>query len=83
MGRRTRLHLRRWWCALSRLQQGGTAANAAGLQGRCRQERLAALSWSRAFDDPIVLPNGRQLVTLQDAANYIMKLSKADQADAN
>jgi hypothetical protein len=38
------------------------------------------MSWSSAFDDPIVLPIGRQLVTLQDAANYIMKLPKADQA---
>jgi hypothetical protein len=25
------------------------------------------LSWKRRFDDPIVLPDGRQLVTLQDA----------------
>jgi hypothetical protein len=38
-----------------------------------------AMSWKRAFDDPIPLPNGRQLITLQDAANYIMKLPKADQ----
>ena len=35
--------------------------------------------WSRAFDDPIPLPRGRQLVTLKDAANYIQKLSKAEQ----
>ena len=35
--------------------------------------------WSREFDDPIPLPRGRQLVTLQDAANYIMKLPKAEQ----
>jgi hypothetical protein len=32
-----------------------------------------------AFDDPIPLPRGRQLVTLKDAANYIMKLPKAEQ----
>lgn len=31
------------------------------------------------FDDPIPLPRGRQLVTLKDAANYIMKLPKAEQ----
>jgi hypothetical protein len=31
------------------------------------------------FDDPIPLPNGRQLVTLRDAADYITKLPKAEQ----
>ncbi|MDR3489844.1 MAG: hypothetical protein P4M05_33805 [Bradyrhizobium sp.] len=35
--------------------------------------------WSREFDDPIPLPRGRQLVTLRDAAGYIMKLPKAEQ----
>jgi hypothetical protein len=35
--------------------------------------------WSRAFDDPIPLPRGRQLVTLKDAAEYIQKLPKAEQ----
>ena len=35
------------------------------------------MSWSSAFDDPIPLPRGRQLVTLKDAANYIQKLPKA------
>jgi hypothetical protein len=29
------------------------------------------------FDDPIPLPRGRQLVTLQDAGDYITKLPKA------
>jgi DnaJ-like protein len=38
-----------------------------------------AKGWKQAFDDPIPLPNGRQLVTLQDAANYIMKLKRAEQ----
>jgi len=36
------------------------------------------MSWKRHFEDPIPLPRGRQLVILQDAADYIMKLSKAD-----
>ena len=36
------------------------------------------MSWKRRFDDPIVLPDGRQLVTLQDAGTYITKLSKAE-----
>jgi hypothetical protein len=35
--------------------------------------------WKRPFEDPIPLPDGRQLVILQDAADYIMKLSKAEQ----
>ena len=36
------------------------------------------MSWKRRFDDPIVLPDGRQLVTLQDAGTYITKLPKAE-----
>jgi hypothetical protein len=35
--------------------------------------------WKRSFDDPIPLPDGRQFVTLEDAASYIMKLPKAEQ----
>ena len=30
--------------------------------------------WKPPFDDPIPLPDGRQLVTLQDAGTYITKL---------
>src|SRR5467141_3234564 len=40
---------------------------------------IMATDWSRAFDDPIPLPRGRQLVTLKDAAEYIQKLPKAEQ----
>jgi len=40
---------------------------------------MAARGWSTPFDDPIPLPRGRQLVTLKDAAGYIMKLSRAEQ----
>ena len=35
--------------------------------------------WARPFDDPGLLPGGRELVTLRDAADYIMKLPKAEQ----
>jgi hypothetical protein len=35
--------------------------------------------WKRPFDEPIPLPRGRQLVTLKDAAGYIMKLPNAEQ----
>ena len=35
--------------------------------------------WKRPFDDPIPLPDGRRLVTLEDAGAYITELPKADQ----
>ena len=31
---------------------------------------MAAKGWRRAFDDPIPLPRGRQLVTLKDAGAH-------------
>jgi hypothetical protein len=34
--------------------------------------------WCRPFEDPIPLPRGRQLVTLEDAGNYITKLPKSE-----
>jgi hypothetical protein len=34
--------------------------------------------WRRRFDDPIPLPRGRQLVTLEDAGRYITKLPRAE-----
>ena len=34
--------------------------------------------WKRAFEDPIPLPGGRHLVTLEDAGNYITKLPEAE-----
>ena len=36
------------------------------------------MPWSAPFEDPIPRPNGRSLVTLSDAANYIMKLPKSE-----
>jgi hypothetical protein len=30
-------------------------------------ERTAEMSWSRRFDEPIELPNGKKLLTLKDA----------------
>ena len=38
------------------------------------------MPWSTAFEDPIVLPDGRQLLTLKDAADYVTKLPK-EQSD--
>jgi hypothetical protein len=34
---------------------------------------MATLSWSRRLDDPILLPNGRKLVTLKDAIDHLSK----------
>ena len=36
------------------------------------------MPWSRRFDEPIELSDGRELVTLRDAGNYITKLPKAE-----
>jgi hypothetical protein len=36
------------------------------------------LPWSAPFEDPIVLPDGRKLLTLKDAADYITKLPKKE-----
>jgi hypothetical protein len=38
--------------------------------------------WKRRFDDLPLLPRGRQLVTLQDAGNYITKLHEAQEWQA-
>jgi hypothetical protein len=73
--------LRRGWRALPDLQcpyRRHVAANAGRLQDRGRQGWLAALSWSTPFFEPIELPNGKQLVTLKDAATYITSLPKRE-----
>jgi hypothetical protein len=38
---------------------------------------VADRGWKRPFDDPIPLPRGRSLVTLEDAGNYITELPEA------
>jgi hypothetical protein len=43
-----------------------------------RGARVADRGWKRSFDDPIPLPRGRQLVTLEGAGRYITKLPKAE-----
>jgi len=37
---------------------------------------VADRGWKRRFDDPIPLPRGRQLVTLEDAGKYIHQASE-------
>jgi hypothetical protein len=39
---------------------------------------MADKDWQRQFEDPITLPKGRQLATLKDAADYIMKSPKTE-----
>jgi hypothetical protein len=36
------------------------------------------VSWDQQFFDPIELPNGHKLVTLRDAAKFIITLPKAE-----
>ena len=40
------------------------------------------MPWSTPFDEPIVLGGGRTLATLQQAADYVMKLPEAEQRQA-
>jgi hypothetical protein len=40
------------------------------------------MPWSTPFDEPIALPGGRRLATLQQAADYVMKLPEAEQHQA-
>jgi hypothetical protein len=36
------------------------------------------MAWSRRFEEPIELPDGRTLRTLKEAADYILKLPKSE-----
>jgi hypothetical protein len=56
-------------------------AHAAGLETAAARGGLmkSPRGWNRPFDEPIPLPRGRQLVTLEDAGNYIQKLPKCEQ----
>lgn len=41
------------------------------------------MPWSTAFDDPVRVSNKRKLLTLQDAADYIMRLPEDAQHEAH
>jgi hypothetical protein len=43
---------------------------------------VADRGWKRRFDEPIPLPRGPQLVTIEDAGNYITRLPKAERTTA-
>ena len=36
------------------------------------------MPWSTPFEDPIILADGRQVLTLKDAADYVTKLPKKE-----
>jgi hypothetical protein len=40
------------------------------------------MGWDPKFSEPILLPKGKKLVTLRDAALYITKLTKAEREAA-
>ena len=44
------------------------------------RDTMPESSWQRRFEDPILLPDGRSLHTLRDAADYITGLPK-EQSD--
>ena len=39
---------------------------------------ISPQGWSKLFEDPVTLPNGRKLVTLLDAGNYIASLPRKE-----
>lgn len=41
------------------------------------------MPWSAAFDDPVRVSSKRKLLTLQEAADYIMKLPENAQHEAH
>jgi hypothetical protein len=47
-----------------------------------RPEMPSEMPWSTPFDDPIPLRNGRRLRTLQQAADYVMRLPEDEQREA-
>jgi hypothetical protein len=71
-----------WYDVCAHLNVHGAALLAGSIRVRIGLKLLitgrAWLSWSREFDDPISLPDGRKLLTLKDAADYIMKLPKKE-----
>jgi hypothetical protein len=56
------------------VQYRRSAEIAGRVQDRLRQRRLKALNgWKRKFDEPIELPDGRKLRTLQEAIAWLAK----------
>ncbi len=65
--------------AINRLRPQRNIVGSIGASGcRLTGALVADRGWKRRFDEPIPLPRGRQLVTLEDAGTYITKLPKAE-----
>jgi len=47
-------------------------------RGKRRSSR-SGMTWSRPFDDLIPAPKGKPLITLKDAATYILALPKKEE----
>jgi len=41
------------------------------------------MAWFKQFYDPIILPDGRKLLTYRDAAEYITSLPKTEHDEAD
>ena len=62
--------------AMTNPHRGGRRGS--GPNSTRRDGVISDRGWKRKFEDPIPLPRGRQLVTLEDAGRYITKLPKAE-----
>jgi hypothetical protein len=49
---------------------------------RLHRPAIPEMPWFKRFPDPIILANGRELLTLSDAAAYITELSKTERDSA-
>jgi hypothetical protein len=60
------------------VSDGGICASYEAI--RCSELAFGVLNmgWDPKFSEPILLPKGKKLVTLRDAALYITKLTKAE-----
>ena len=61
-----------------------SAANMAPMSGRTftGEDGHRLMAWFKRFYDPIILPDGRKLLTLGEAAEYITGLPKAEKSAA-
>ena len=57
-------------------QSSATARHLTGQRVHRPSGQLIFVGWDQQFFDPIELPDGRKLVTLRDAAQYIPELAR-------
>jgi hypothetical protein len=68
------------WSGCSSVRRAAEGAPISGRTGTgsYRGAPVADRGWKPRFEDPIPLPRGRHLVTLENAGTYITKLPKAE-----